>query len=151
MSGGGLRERLSSVTGVWEGTYTYLSPAGAVLDAHRSRQETRLDGDRWYERVVYLRDGAAPEVLDFRARFDGDDLVFDSADFEGGARLVDGRFLVFPYRWAAEPGVEVVEIITFADDDYKARLWQRLRDGRLDQVTVIEEHRVHGEEPETWH
>ncbi|GII86120.1 hypothetical protein Ssi03_41100 [Sphaerisporangium siamense] len=147
----GLRERLASVAGVWEGSYTHLTPAGAVLETYRSRQETRLDGDRWYERIIYLRDGAAPEVLDFRARFEGDDLVFDAAEFEGGARLVDGRFLLFPYRWSAEPGVEVVELVTFSGDDYKSRLWKRLRDGRLEQVTVIEEHRVPGEEPEIWH
>ncbi|MEV0973524.1 DUF3598 family protein [Microtetraspora glauca] len=147
-----LRERLSSVTGVWEGTYTHLTPGGTLLETYGSRQETRLEGDRWYERVVYLREGAEPEVLDFRARFESeDDLVFGSTDFEGRARLVDGRFLLFPYRWSAEPGVEVVELITFADEDYRSRLWKRFRDRRLEQITVVEEHRVHGGIPEVWH
>ncbi|SEF68944.1 protein of unknown function [Thermomonospora echinospora] len=147
-----LRERLGSVTGVWEGVYTHLTPAGAVLETYGSRQETRLEGDHWYERIIYRRPETEPQMLDFRARFDSDDdLVFGSADFQGRARLVDGRFLLFTYRWTAEPGVEVVELITFARDDYKSRLWKTFRDGRLEQVTVVEEHRVPGGVPEVWH
>ncbi|GAA2737770.1 DUF3598 family protein [Actinocorallia aurantiaca] len=147
-----LRARLTSVTGVWEGAYTHLTPGGTVLETYASRQETRLEGDHWYERIIYRRPGAEPQVLDFRARFEGDDdLVFGSTDFEGRARLVDGRFLLFPYRWQDEPGVEVVELITFAGDDYKSRLWKTFRDGRLERVTVVEEHRVHGAVPEIWH
>ncbi|WP_106398838.1 hypothetical protein [Actinocorallia populi] len=147
-----LRARLTSVTGVWEGVYTHLTPGGTVLETYASRQETRLEGDLWYERIVYLRPDAEPQALDFRARFEGDDdLVFDSTGFEGQARLVDGRFLLFPYRWKAEPGLEVVELVTFAGDDYKSRIWKTLRDGRLEQVTVVEEHRVHGGVPEAWH
>ncbi|WP_067186124.1 DUF3598 family protein [Microtetraspora niveoalba] len=147
-----LRQRLSSVTGVWEGAYTHRTPGGVLLETYASRQETRLEGDRWYERIVHRREGAGPRALDFRARFDGDDdLVFDSADFEGRARLVDGRFLLFPYRWTAEPGLEMVELITFTGDDHKSRVWKTFRDGRLEQITVVEEHRVHGAVPEVWH
>jgi len=151
MSEMGLRERLASITGVWEGTYTHLTPGGTLIESYGSRQETRLEGERWYERISYLRDGAEPEVLDFRAAFEGDELVFGSADFEGRTRIVDGRFLLFPYRWTAEPEVEVVELITFTGEDYRSRLWQRFRDGRLERLTVVEEHRVHGGTAEVWH
>lgn len=48
-----MKERLSSIAGVWEGTYTHLTPDGAVLDHYASRQETRLEGDHWYERIIY--------------------------------------------------------------------------------------------------
>lgn len=146
-----LREVLTSLTGVWEGTYTHLAPDGGVLERFASRQETRLDGDRWFERIIYLRDGHSPEVLDFRARFEGDDdVVFDDAAFEGRSRLVSDRHLLFPYRWKGQPDVELVELITLVDDDYRTRLWERFTSGALDRLTVIEERRVRGGEPEVW-
>lgn len=147
-----LRSVLVGQLGVWAGEYRHLDPSGAAIETFSSRQETRLEGDLWFERLSYTRPGGdAPEVLDFRASFEGEDrVVFDDPAFEGHSRLVSERHLLFPYRWKAQPEVEVVELITLVSENYRTRLWQQFTRGVLDRVTVIEERRVLGAEPAVW-
>jgi hypothetical protein len=139
---------LSGVAGVWEGRYRVLRPDGEMVEEYASRQETRLVGDQWYERIVYRRDPA--EVLDFRARVIGDQVIFDDPGFQGTSHLVGDRIVVFPYRWKARPEEEIVEIIILVTDDRRTRLWQHFRGGLLDRLTLIEEERRPGETPEVW-
>ena len=80
-----LQDRLARVVGVWEGTYTSVTPTGELIERYRSRQETRLDGDVWRERITYLRDGEEPEVHDFVGRFRDGVLVFEDDDISGDA------------------------------------------------------------------
>jgi hypothetical protein len=92
-----LRDVLTAVTGVWEGTYTHLTPAGESVETFASRQETRLEGDEWYERVIYRPSSPTAETLDFRGRFTPDgDMVMADASFEGRSMLVGDRYLLFP-------------------------------------------------------
>jgi hypothetical protein len=149
------KARLAQIAGVWEGTYTHLTPGGEILDQHQSRQETRLEGDCWYERIVYRwpdRDGrqAREQTLDFRARFVGDELVFDDARLQGEAFSVMDEIGVFAYRWKDTPRVRVVETIVSDATHHKARVWQTFEDGALAKVTIIVERRV-AEEPAIWH
>lgn len=147
-----LRDVLAFVVGVWEGSYMHLSPAGDLLERFASRQETRIEGDNWFERVVYRPAGPDRVVRDFRGHFTPDgDVVIADPSFEGRSRLVGDRYLLFPYRWTDEPTVEVVELITLATPEYRTRMWQRFRAGRLDRVTVIEERRCPGEVAAAWH
>jgi Domain of unknown function (DUF3598) len=149
--GSPLRDVLRSVAGVWVGTYTHLSPTGGVLDRFPSRQETRVENDLWFERVIYRPAGPGTLVLDFRGRFTDDgDLVIADPTFEGRSRLVAEKFLLFPYRWRNEPDVEVVELVTLATADYRTRLWQRFTTGMLDRMTIVEEHRRPTETPAVW-
>jgi len=150
----GLRERLAGWAGVWEGSYEHRDASGTLLDRHASRQETRLEGDLWFERIIYRwgadeNSTAIEEVLDFRASFDGDQLCFDDPSFEGQAILVDERIVVFPYRWKGQPGLEIVETIVFPTPDRRTRVWQSFKDGKLERVTLIQEERVEGT-PEVW-
>lgn len=138
-----LREILAGIAGVWEGTYTVLGPDGTVLERFGSRQEARLDGDRWHERIIYLREGQEPEVHDFQATITPD-AVFDDPDFEGTTAVVDDRILVFPYRWRARPDEEIVETIVLASRERRSRVWQHVEDGHLARLTVIEEQRRGG-------
>lgn len=149
------RERLAQIAGVWEGTYTHLTPGGEILDQHQSRQETRLECDRWYERIIYrwpAQDGrqAREQTLDFRARFVGDELVFDDARLQGEAFGVTDEIGVFAYYWKDNPRVRVVETIVCDAARHKARVWQTFEDGALTRVTIIVERRV-AEEPAIWH
>jgi hypothetical protein len=143
-------ELLAGIAGVWEGTYTHLEPSGALIERYGSRQETRLRGEDWFERIIYTREEKAPEVLDFKARITGDTVTFDDPDFFGVSYLVEGRITVFPYHWKSNPGREIVEIITLATDTYRTRLWQTFDDGVLSRLTVIEEKRLPDETPEEW-
>ncbi len=143
-------ELLAGIAGVWEGTYTHLQPSGELIERFGSRQETRLRGTDWFERIVYSREGHEPEVIDFRARITGDTVTFDDPDFHGVSYLVEGRITVFPYHWKSNPGREIVEIITLATDDYRTRLWQTFDAGVLTRITVIEEHRRRSDVPAEW-
>lgn len=146
-----LRGRIARAAGVWEGTYTHLTPDGRLLDRFASRQETRLEGDRWYERIVYRWPDGRSETLDFRAAFDaaGKRMVFDDPRFQGEAFLAREDVLVFPYRWKDRPGQHVVETVVFASEERRFRLWQSFEGTELTRVTVIEERRVAGS-PEVW-
>lgn len=146
-----LRDRLARVAGVWVGTYTHLSPGGAVLEQFASRQETRLRGDRWYERIIYRYPDGRSETLDFRAGFDatGERMVFDDPRFYGESFLVGEDVLVFPYRWKDQPDRHTVETVVFSREDRRSRIWQTFEHGELVRVTVIVEHRV-AEAPAVW-
>lgn len=152
-----LQERLAQTTGVWEGTYTHLKPDGTVLDHYASRQETRLEGNHWYERVIYRWPAQAGEppreqTLDFRASFDatGEQMLFNDPDFFGQTFLITDDIFVFPYHWKNRPGQRVVETIVFSSATQKSRLWQSFDHGELVKITVIREHRV-DEQPVVWY
>jgi len=145
-----LRARLESWKGVWEGTYTHLTPAGEIFDRHACRQETRLEDGRWFERIIYRWDDGREDVLDFRAWFEGENLVFDDPNFHGESHLVTDDVVVFPYHWKNRPGVNIVETIVFSTPDSRSRLWQTFEDDKLAKVTVIVEERRNGETPEIW-
>lgn len=140
---------LAGIAGIWEGTYTHLKPSGELLERYGSRQETRLVGTDWFERIIYSKEGQGPEILDFRATITGDTVTFDDPNFLGVSYLVEGRLTVFPYHWKNDPTREIVEIITLATDTYRTRLWQTFDHGVLTRLTLIEERRVDGT-PTEW-
>ena len=146
-----IKDRLARVLGVWEGTYTHLTPEGRRLDHFGSRQETRVVGDRWYERIVYRWADGRTQTLDFRASFvdEGRRVVFDDPEFEGESFVVGEDILVFPYRWKKRPQERVVETIVFSSPERRARLWQTFEGEELRRITVIVERRIQGE-PEVW-
>jgi hypothetical protein len=145
-----LKRRLAQITGVWEGTYTHVNPRGELLDRHSSRQETRIEGDLWYERIIYRWEGGREKRSDFRGRFTGEGLVLDDPDFYGETFLVRDDILIFPYHWKSRPQIRTVETIVFADDQRRTRLWQTLEQGELTKITVISERRLPGEVAEVW-
>ncbi len=151
-----LRSMLTGLAGVWEGQYTHLAPDGTPIGVLASRQETRLEGNVWYERIRYRAPGREDEVLDFRAHFTGDDdLRFADEAIEGRSILIDAEHLLFPYRWRDQPGsgvgaVHVVELITLLDTNHRTRLWQRFSGNVLEQLTVITEQRRPDQTPEVW-
>lgn len=144
---------MSAIAGVWEGTYTHLHPNGELMERFASRQETRLRGTAWYERIIYRRNGQEPEVLDFRAIIDSGTeprVTFDDDHFHGVSYLVEGRLTVFPYYWKHRTDQEIVEIIVLQTEDYRTRLWQTFENDRLVRLTVIEEERRRGQTPDEW-
>ncbi|NOT63736.1 MAG: DUF3598 family protein [Acidobacteria bacterium] len=147
-----LKERLRQVTGVWAGTYTHVTPKGEVLDTFTSRQETRLEGNDWYERVTYQWPEGDAIQFDFHARFDamGETMIFDDPNFHGEVIFVNDQVYVFPYHWKAKPQSHVVETIVMVTPHYKSRVWQTFEQGELIKVTIINEHRASAV-PEIWY
>ena len=147
-----LKEKLRQVTGVWLGTYTHVTPTGQVLDTFTSRQETRLEGNDWYERVTYMWPELDAIQFDFHARFDstGESMIFDDPNFHGELKFVNDKVYVFPYHWKAKPETHVVETVVLASSHYKSRVWQTFENGELVKVTMITERRVNAR-PELWY
>jgi len=147
-----LREWLSSMAGVWEGSYLHLARDGAIRDRHESRQRTRLEGERWHEQVSYVWSDGRSRTLDFRAGFDatGERLLYDDPDFHGEAYLLTPSLLVFPYHWKSRPERRIVETLVVSAADRRSRLWQVHEAGKFSGVTVIEEHRVSAETERWW-
>jgi hypothetical protein len=144
-----LKDRLSHIAGVWLGTYTHLTPDGKLLDQYASRQECRLEGDKWYERIVYHVGTSQEQTLDFRARFDGDELIFDDAQFHGESIRVNEEVSIFDYYWKDRPHIRIVETIVFSRHDRKSRVWQTFEHGQLTKVTIIDERRSE-DQPAVW-
>jgi hypothetical protein len=145
-----LREHLTRMLGVWRGEYVHMRPDGEVMDRHESRQEARLEGDRWYERVVYRWPDGREEVHDFRGRLEGNDLILDDPDFHGETFVVVDGLFVFPYHWKDRPDQRIVETIVFAGEQRRSRVWQTIEDGQLARVTAITETFAPDEEPACW-
>ncbi len=148
-----LRDRLRQAAGVWEGTYRVLNVDGGIIDEFGCRQETRLVGDEWYERLIYMRGPEGREVHDFRTSIAPDatdTMIFDMDNFYGEAILAGPDMLVFPYFWKTNPGSKIIEAIYWINPDKRTRIWQHVDDEVLTKLTVIREERVLGEEPEIW-
>ncbi|GAA4523756.1 MULTISPECIES: DUF3598 family protein [Nonomuraea] len=141
---------LRDMSGVWEGTYTVLAPDGTVLERYPSRQEGRMEGTDWTEKVVYLREGAEPAVRHYRAIVDGDSVQFVDTEMWGTTARAGDQAIVFTFGWNDRPQERIVEM-SMPTGDYRTRLWQHFEDGALSRLTVIEERRVPGAEPERWY
>jgi hypothetical protein len=141
---------LRDMSGVWEGTYTVLAPDGAVLERFPSRQEGRMEGTDWTEKVTYLREGAEPAVRHYRAIVDGDSVQFVDTEMWGTTSRAGDQAIVFTFGWNDRPQERIVEM-SMPTGDYRTRLWQHFEDGKLSRLTVIEERRIPGAEPERWY
>ncbi|MCS6804614.1 MAG: hypothetical protein RMM98_10795 [Acidobacteriota bacterium] len=144
------RERLQAIAGVWLGTYTHLTPDGTVLDRYTSRQECRLEGDQWYERIIYRVGTDEQQTFDFRARFVGEELVFEDAQLHGQTTRVSDDVSIFDYYWKDRPHIRIVETIVVSRPDRKSRIWQTFEHGQLVKVTIIDERRS-DEQPAIWY
>lgn len=138
---------LDSVQGVWEGTYAHHKPDGTLIDKYASRQETRLIGEDWYERIIYKYSDGREEILDFRAKVIGNQVIFDDPKFIGWTTVVDDNTLVFPYYWKDNPSKTILEIIHTPYENYRTRVWQTFENGAMSKLTLIEEHRILQGEP----
>jgi hypothetical protein len=147
-----LKERMRQLTGVWVGTYTHLAPDARLLDRFNSRQETRLEGNDWYERVTYFWPEGDAIQFDFHAQFDaaGEEMIFDDPNFHGQMNCVTDEVYVFPYRWKTKPNNHVVETTVMVTPTYKSRVWQTFDQNELVKITFIVEH-LTDDRPEIWY
>ena len=57
--------------------------------------------------------------------------------------------IVFTFGWKSRPNERIVEI-SMPRGDYRTRLWEHFEGDQLVKLTVIEERREPGREPERW-
>lgn len=141
-----LREK---VAGVWAGTYTVIGPQGGVIERFASRQEGRMEGTQWTERVTYLREGEEPYEHYYHATVEGDVVTFHNSNMWGETSRVGDEAVIFSFGWNDRPNERIIEV-TRPEGDYRTRIWQHFLDGRLHKITLIEENRIPGEEAIKW-
>lgn len=143
-----IREYLEGSLGVWKGFYLHHDAEGALVERVESRQELRLEGDDWFERIVYHPGTDREQVHDFRGVLRGDDLDLGMEGFTGNAVMIDDTRLYFSGVY--DSGLRIDELVTIPDPDTKVRIWQRFDDARLVGMSLIQETRAHDLQPEEW-
>lgn len=141
---------LRSMTGVWHGTYTVLGPDRVPIERFKSRQEGRMEGTDWTEKVTYFRGPEGVETRHYRAIVDGDRTEFVDDELWGVTNRAGDDAIVFTFGWKSRPRERIVEV-SMPRGDYRTRLWQHFEDDRLARLTIIEEQREPGAEPERWY
>ncbi|MFO1207435.1 MAG: DUF3598 family protein [Burkholderiales bacterium] len=141
---------LRSMYGVWHGTYTVMAPDGSRIEHFASQQEGRMEGTDWTEKVIYRKGDGKTETSYFHAVVDGDAVTFDNDTMWGSTCRAGNVAIVFTFGWKDRPRERIVEV-SMPKGDYRTRLWQHFEDDRLTRLTVIEERREPGREPERWY
>jgi len=136
--------------GVWDGWYRCYDPNGEKIDEHRSRLVCRFpsEGPHPYHQTNHYSwaDGRT-EVREFPADYQYGRLIFDNELITGWAAeepLDDHHRSVMLY-WLrkGDPDVCLYEMIQLSDcGQYRHRIWQWYRAGRILQRTLIDEERV---------
>ena len=145
-----LREKMPLLArheGVWDGYYRYFDISGNRIDEHKSRLLCRIINDHDYHQTNYYfwADGRK-DTRDFPAMVKEDRLVFYTEISGWAAALpLDEHNRTIMLHWTRnnEPDLYLYEMIQISDcGQYRARVWQWFRQGRLFQRTLVDEQRV---------
>lgn len=147
----GIREGmplLAKHEGYWEGTYTYLSPEGEILDQHKSRLTCLFPDSseyQYHQTNTYTWPDGRQEVHEFPGTYDGyGRMHFDTDRMRGVTWGVDENtiYLTWIYKAKGED-LRLFEMIVLSDDgNNRCRTWQWVRDGKIEMRTIINETRV---------
>jgi len=145
-------DNIGKVGGVWLGTYRRMKPTGEIIEEFRSRQESRGEGDVWYERVTYMWADGRSRTLDFKARLDANGIHYYEKDtrLRGRTYLTGAGQVIFPYVWHDLPDVTVLEVQNYMNEFRRTRVWQRFEHERLTEIMIIEEDKSPNETPAIW-
>lgn len=130
--------------GVWEGWYRYFDIDGNKIDEHRSRLLCRFPDENTYHQTnFYFWEDGKTEVKDFPTRIEGNKLIFYT-HIDGWAAEVPldtfNRTTMLNWTRHNEPDLYLYEMIQVSDcRQYRARVWQWFKNGRLFKRTLIDE------------
>ena len=145
-----LKEKIPLIArneGVWDGFYRYYDAAGDKIDEHKSRLICRFPtADDYHQTNHYHWSDGRSEIRDFPSRVENGRLVFFTG-IDGWAAEVDldeaARTIMLHWVRQDEKDLYLYEMIQISDcGQYRARVWQWFRGGRLAQRTLIDEQRV---------
>ena len=145
-----LREKMPLLArheGVWDGYYRYFDNSGNKVDEHKSRILCRMIGtDDYHQTNYYFWADGKKDTRDFPAIVKEDRLVFYT-EITGWAAEVpldeNGRTIMLHWTRNNEPDLYLYEMIQISDcGQYRARVWQWFRQGRLFMRTLVDEQRV---------
>lgn len=147
------REKLPSLArheGIWNGTYRYYDANGIKTDEHHSRLVCRFpaSGTYPYHQTNYYRwsDGRQ-QVRDFPATIVDGRLRWDNELIKGWAADVSldvfDRTTMLYWVRKDTPDTYLYEMIQISDcGQYRSRVWQWFKRGRLTARTLIDERKV---------
>ena len=135
---------LARTLGVWEGTYTKVDPAGAVLDRHRCRLTCSWLDDGTYLQVnEYAWEDGRREVHRFPGTVREGRLHFDTERIRGVSWEISDTNLVLNWVYKHDPSGFLWELITLSDDfRRKSRVWQFFDGHQMTALMLIKEERV---------
>ncbi|HMQ08174.1 MAG TPA: DUF3598 family protein [Saprospiraceae bacterium] len=134
-------------TGIWEGTYTRISPRGEVIYWHHSRLTLKLNGVEWSQTNEYMFPGGKSEFHDFGiSTFDQNGiLTFDNPRIYGKSWESENNILLW-WEYKEESGTKLYEIISLLSEGHRMRTWQYSRNGVFEGLMMIEERRIKKQE-----
>lgn len=127
-------------TGIWEGTYTRISPKGEIIYKHKSKLSFKLIDNRWYQTNYYQFDNGREEFHNFGIALFNEEgiMTFDNPRIYGESwESRDNIQLWWTYK--DQPGSKLYEIITLIDPGHRMRVWQFSRNNAFEGLMMIEE------------
>ncbi|MEQ8508989.1 MAG: DUF3598 family protein [Rhodospirillaceae bacterium] len=146
-----LRENMSLVAsneGVWEGTYSFISPRGWINDRYDFKIILTIydDPNRSYRQESYYTwaDGKTEERV-FEAGYDLEEnqMTWDDGRIAGHLWEIDETSFHLRFGFSAMPDVQCFETVQMFDGGAKrGRTWLWYRNGELYQYVLIDERRT---------
>jgi hypothetical protein len=143
---------LATNEGVWDGVYRHVGPDGETVDVHRSRLICRFPdaGPHAYHQTnIYTWENGAREIREYPCPYvpGSRELIFLNDLIDGWAKEVpiDPLNRTLMLSWFRPDMREILfyEMINMSEcGQYRTRVWQWLRDGRVFRRTLIDETRV---------
>jgi hypothetical protein len=146
----GIREEMPLLArheGEWEGTYTFVNPAGEIIDRHRSHLTCAFPDDDeefpYRQTNRYAWEDGRTEEIDFPGMYKDGKLYFDTERINGYCWEVDDHCIVLTWRYQQDPSVTLYELIHLDESgNNRSRTWQWFKNGVCFQRTLIDEKRV---------
>lgn len=146
-----LRENMSLVAsneGVWEGTYSFISPRGWINDRYEFKIILTIydDPNRSYRQESYYTwaDGKTEErVFEAGYDFEENQMIWDDGRIAGHLWEIDETSFHLRFGFSAMPDVQCFETVQmFAGGAKRGRTWLWYRNGELYQYVLIDERRT---------
>jgi hypothetical protein len=138
---------LARHAGTWAGTYRFITPQMQLLDQYDFRINVVFPDDgkgglTYRQESFYTWPDGRTRELVFDATYDGGRAVF-AGRISGSVRELDERTLYVHFWFDDQPGVDVCEMIQLAANNRdRGRTWHWFKDGKLFQLTLVDEQRV---------
>jgi hypothetical protein len=139
---------LARHAGVWAGTYRFVTPQLELLDQYDFRIRVSFPDDAeggitYRQESHYSWPDGHEQDLTFEAQYAGNGVVELADGLAGHIRELDDRTIYLNFSFDDQPGVDVCEMIQLAhNNNDRARTWHWFKDGKLFQLTLVDERRV---------
>ena len=133
--------------GAWAGTYRFITPQMKLLDQYDFRINVKFPDDgkgglTYRQESFYTWPDGRTRELAFEGVYAGGTVAF-AGRIAGSIRELDNRTLYTHFWFDDQPGVDVCEAIQLAANNTdRARTWHWFKDGKLFQLTLVDERRV---------